>query len=404
MALHHNPRIVTDGLVLHLDAANTKSYKTLDTTTGWRLPSSMHIKGVLSSDTRTWSSEPEAQGGYSSVVLNKTFQPYENFEVIAYWARNYRGIAMIYGSNVSHEDFTGWASDSHGPYMGSLSNSGFPSGYSASYYGQYHSPIGGGGAATTGYWFKWARIGNVLSIQYSATSATGPWTNVEADGSCASTDKVIVGAGEASSTEVSDLEIISIINYSTYDLSGNGNGGTLVNGVSYDSDNGGSLAFDGTDDYIDCGEELPILTNYTISLVAYINEKGGLFSRSLGGSWTDERLVLHQYGVDTLTLCHSDGSTYSNTNSTSDLPLEEWVFIDVSWDGAYARFYFNGSLDVSQGFTHSTTNSGVKTWIGKVEGLTPNQFNGKIACAKIYNRALSATEVLQNYNALKGRF
>ena len=144
--------IINRGLIFHVDAGAPDSYPQNGTTfndisstttnsdfaTGWRQPSTFHIKGTLLNGGRVWSSEPST-GGYSAVVLDRTFNANEDFEVVAYWARDYRGIGIVYGTNVSHFDFNGYSADPTGPYGGNLTTSGFPNGYSATYHGQYHS-------------------------------------------------------------------------------------------------------------------------------------------------------------------------------------------------------------------------------------------------------------------------
>lgn len=189
-----------------------------------------------------------------------------------------------------------------------------------------------------------------------------------------------------------------------YDSSGQGNLGALTNSptrtASADCKVGACLSFDGTDDYVNAGTNVSATQSaYTISMWVYASAKGGIFSRSVGGSWVDERLVLHQYGSNKLQLTHSDGSAYSTVDSNADFPLSRWVFVTVTWDGSNAKFYFDGALDVTRALTQVTNHSGVKTWIGRVEGLTPDFFKGKIDDARIYNRALSATEISQLYDS-----
>jgi len=170
---------------------------------GWIRPSTSNIRGQLSQNNLAWKSEPDT--GYSAVIWNQVLTG--NFTLIAYWARNFRGIGMVYGSDISTSGFTGFSSDASGPYFGSLATSGFASGYSATYFGQYHAPISGGGSATTGYLFKWQRSGNTLTLQYSTTGVAGPWINFDTNSSVNinAGDKVICGAGEASGTEVVPL-------------------------------------------------------------------------------------------------------------------------------------------------------------------------------------------------------
>ncbi|MFA5795455.1 MAG: DUF2341 domain-containing protein [Candidatus Brocadiia bacterium] len=180
------------------DIANTMIN---DTETGFRAPVP---KGALSNGNRTWSTGPN----YSSVVLDKTFSN-RYFEMVTYWAHDYRGCGMIYGPSVNHADWTGWSNDSSGPYWGALNTSGFSSGYSGTFFGQYHAPIAGGGAATTAYWFRQRRLDDTLTLQYSTISATGPWINFTTSyrQSITVTDKVAVGMGEASSNQVAPLNV-----------------------------------------------------------------------------------------------------------------------------------------------------------------------------------------------------
>jgi hypothetical protein len=175
---------------------------------GWRQPSTYHIRGTVSG---TNNSIFSSGSGYTAVVYNYTFAPGEAFIVIAYWAHNYRGTGFVYGPNVKHTDFDGYSADGYGPYCGALNTSGFPNGYSATFFGQYHAPLASGGAATTGYWFKWQRSSNTLSLQYSTEGPSGPWTNFNSAGSTtiASTDAVCIVVGEAGDTEVSPLRLES---------------------------------------------------------------------------------------------------------------------------------------------------------------------------------------------------
>lgn len=186
----------------------TGNIEILDRGKGWRQPSTYHIRGTLSGTNNTIFS---AGSGYTAVVYNYTFHPGENFVLIAYWAHNYRGTGFVYGPTVNHEDFNGYSADGYGPYCGALNTSGFPSGYAATFFGQYHAPIANGGASTTGYWFKWERNGNTLTLQYSDVGPGGPWTNFTNSSSTtiASSDAVCIVVGEAGDTEVQPLRLES---------------------------------------------------------------------------------------------------------------------------------------------------------------------------------------------------
>ena len=205
-------------------STSTVSVTIDDVSTGWRLPSSWAwtAKRGLTNSGRYFASA--AVTGHTAVVVDKTFEG--DFEFIASWAHNYRAAGMVYGPNVSHADLEGYSIDGNGPYFGALNTSGFPNGYSASYMGQYHAPIQGGGAATTKYWFKWKRVGNILSLQYSTTE-NGTYTDIVSPVTINSNDKVVVGIGEAASSEAEILKIVSL----TYDedvFVGSGSGGASL--------------------------------------------------------------------------------------------------------------------------------------------------------------------------------
>lgn len=171
-----------------------------DKGSAWVLPSTYNIRGTISADGTQFS---PGTSNYTAVVYNKTFAPGEDFVVVAHWKHDYIGIGMVYGPNVSHLDFDGYSADGYGPYVGALNTSGFPNGYSATFFGQYHAPIQGSGGTipASGYWFKWQRKSNVLTLQYSTISADGPWTDFSSSYTVniQSTDRVCVLAGEAGS-------------------------------------------------------------------------------------------------------------------------------------------------------------------------------------------------------------
>jgi hypothetical protein len=81
-----------------------------------------------------------------------------------------------------------------------------------------------------------------------------------------------------------------------------------------------------------------------------------------------------------------------------------WHYIGVTFDGTNLRMYVDGILDNTSGtLTYSTT--GQNNFIGKSSHTgNENYTNGSMGMVHVYNRALSGAEVLQNYNATKGRF
>jgi len=182
------------------------------------------------------------------------------------------------------------------------------------------------------------------------------------------------------------------------DLSGNGNNGTLVNGVGYDSGNGGSLTFDGSNDYVDCGTfGVSYITVNTWVYRTSSTTNQGICRKQ--NSW-----AVSQYnGV--LQVAPGTSWTFYNTGYT--IPLNTWVNIAYTYNGSGTTgsqtVYINGSSIYS-----TTAGSGaisINSNAARI-GYDDNgwYWGGKIAQTQIYNRALSSDEVLQNYNAVKSRY
>lgn len=206
------------------------------------------------------------------------------------------------------------------------------------------------------------------------------------------------------------------------DLSGRGNTGTLTNGPTYNSSNGGSLTFDGTDDYIslpNAGIRNLLSTDCTISLICSYSTKVGLIfptligSMSFGGNWAGWRLV---FTASNRTLAFSNASGINGGNqSTLDFNYtfpdnaNQFTHVSCTWIASTKakNTYINGVLTNSTasstyGFGENTT-EGVRI-ASLSNGQGDNFFSGRVANTILYNRALTAAEIQQNFNALRGRF
>jgi len=178
---------------------------------------------------------------------------------------------------------------------------------------------------------------------------------------------------------------------SWYDLSGNGNTATLTNGPTFNSSNGGSIVFDGADDRVD-SINVSSLTNMTIELWIYDTRSSGqrdiLTYNGNSGAYTFNG-----------TSFRTDGNGLGGRlfNGVGNPPLNQWYrFCYVKNNELYINqtMYTGTGSDNSYG-TLSFANS--RSDVG-------NLLNGRISSIKIYNRNLTSTEILQNYNATKSRF
>lgn len=214
-----------------------------------------------------------------------------------------------------------------------------------------------------------------------------------------------------------------------FDLSGNNNNGTLINGVGYNSTNGGSLVFDGVNDYVTINDTNSLdLTELTISLwfnrgdilALAPGDQQNLFVKGNTNAAADGDNV--NYAIKLLG--PTGGGQYQWTNPSSGggvfsppaqvLFANQWynlVIIHVSTNTPVA--YLNGVEQTNWTMTGGSAsnplvaNSWRATIIGDGERLSGQlnaSFNGRMSLVKVYNRALTQQEVQQNFNATKGRF
>lgn len=181
------------------------------------------------------------------------------------------------------------------------------------------------------------------------------------------------------------------------DLSFSGNNATLYNGPTFNSSNGGSIVFDGTNDYCFAGPGLAITGNLTVAAwvrpTSFVNQ-GNIVAKSSNPGY---RMRFQSNGTFWM---------FSNANtitSPSAYTINNWFHTVGVFSSTGLRMYINGSLVQSNGTAFSPSYSASSFIVGGFS-TTQELFQGRIANVSVYNRALSATEVLQNFNAQKARF
>jgi len=196
------------------------------------------------------------------------------------------------------------------------------------------------------------------------------------------------------------------------DLSGQGNNGT-INGATYNSGNGGYLSFDGTNDYVTLPEIDISGDEVTFTVWNYGISNQYSFLLFLTGNSSNDRVlsvnVPYPYPYNTNQIYFDKGNTsgydrinFGVTNSEYQ-GWHHWAFTANASTGSM-KIYLDGVLKHSgTGKTRSlsTPADGVQN-IGSKDG---NSFHiGYVSQVLLYKRELSASEVLQNYNALKSRY
>ena len=189
------------------------------------------------------------------------------------------------------------------------------------------------------------------------------------------------------------------------DLSGRGNNGTLTNGPTYSSANGGSLVFDGSDDYVNCGNatSLSFTNNLTVSIWCSSNNAASYRSplmKSSNSSWADGFGYYQLSGIFAFYINQWNGAQIVSVSKAS-FSITNFV---ATYNGVNLKLYENGTLiQTGSSYTTNISNSSTNLEIGRGGGGSYN-WSGNIAQTQIYNRALSAEEVTQNFNALRSRF
>lgn len=199
------------------------------------------------------------------------------------------------------------------------------------------------------------------------------------------------------------------------DLSGNGYDGTLTNGPTYSSSNGGLIVFDGSDDYVvgvhnatldvtgDMTAECWFKLTSNRSDWVCLFSKGELTAGRTFGLWiyqvTDPGYFLFQRYEPV-------GAQYPGASITDTVRLDTWYQIVGVSSSTTLQLYLNGSLVATS--TYATASSYVSSTVpynvGTIEQQNAYSHAGEIPISRLYNRALTSEEVKQNFDAIRGRF
>jgi len=380
MSFYHQPKIVTDGLVLYLDAANYKSciqgnnlipgtgspYLSVSTwaENGWGGTSA----GYLDIDTSENALELTSINGWHDMHYDTSIR---DASVTIYfegkWKEAQSGIERSYFTN--------------GKSLGSLGS-----------------------------------IGNNY-IDLFDSSTFKPWTlsyNSSSEG------YVCIGSRNWDSSGLTDVLLIrnlkleidgstawspSIYDDGGYwrDLSSQNNDGVITDYPTFDTNNKGSLVFDTSNSvFINNFSPLNGATSATVDIIVK--------RHSIGSGqhilWADG-LVLIEMSTggtsNTRTRWQSDG-VWGGTGLLAGTDHTDWQNITVTYDYGVVCMYRNGMFGstYTDASIVSLTATDADVLIGR--RIESGSLDGQIPIVRAYNRALSASEILQNYNALRSRF
>ncbi len=452
--LQYSPKIVTDSLVMCLDASNNKSYPTTDlpvkgglvmwmdaaddstfsyssgtTVSQWRDKSGFNYHMVPVSAGPTRSSALNSR----KVLTFTTAQTIQNLSIdlrlvpyTVFVVSRFTGGAnnRVLTCNINATGVN-WLLGHHG---GTVND----------YYAEGWVYDSATAADTTWRMFMgdWAKVPDLASF-YSNGTALATDSNA-ANGAPYSLGINIytAGASETSNCEVAEIIIfnkrisdaerkqvhtylgqkwgISNTDRSIVDLAGNDDNGLFGNGTvanmpAYDYYNKGTLKFDGSNDYVSVGANA-ILRGNSISLGVFFKTINNGQSVQFIAGYGDTGVQGYWLGVvgGPIRFFVGNGSTSLQLNSGISPNNDQIYYVVGTYDGTNQRIYVDGVLMAS-----STSVNGSLSYtgmtdgflIGQVQGFTGGRYlTGNIYAMQVYNRALSAVEVAQNYEAQKSKF
>ena len=406
MGVSYNPQIVTNGLVCNFDIANQKSYspnvhpKPLDLYSWINTPTGHYC--TLSVDTTT-----------SSPVGNlnrplKMVQTGADTYTATYNASTWQLSPAVAGQTWT---VSVWVKASvsmtiEGCWIAELSSAG---GF-----------LAGGGSPYPTIGTNWTRI----SSTYTLVNASTAYVAVRLDGSQTLGSGIVWWDGlqlERSASMTTFNPNTNTNNVLVKDTSNTSNNGTLTNNPIYSA--AGYLTYTAASShYISLASvsNLQFLGVLPFSYEAWVyptinpgatawlgiicregNPGSGRDGYNLyftGSATTTTYFIFERYVAGT--------RSWAGNSVDSTLSVNKWSHLVATFDGYNMILYLNGTVLGTSGTTGSITNTTAVTNIGML-GPTPAttlNFTGRISATRIYNKALTATEVQQNFNAIRGRY
>jgi hypothetical protein len=395
VACHGGPKASPDGLVLALDGANFKSFKGEATTN--------EIVVV------TWGGDGSNQASFvkESVLITDENLKYKGYETYL-WSPGTSNNCYLNGADLSTSrtstvwTFSCYVKRQDGAPITSLN-----------VYMYY--PTSDGSAAGTiqdvgNGWYRISRTRTGTDNYLSLIGFTGFVTGHKYYLSGAQLEKKSYPTTFVATNTTRGTTVATGGGWA--DLSGRGNNGTLVNGVGENSANGGSLVFDGVNDYINIpfsASTMDFSKGQTICMwmrptTGSESARRNPYNQAYGGPGTlthePNRTINYYFGTN-----GGNTTPYVGRNSVFTVATNELAFISVTRDQTanVCRWYKNGQLISTQdaGGYASTANGSSPILIG-AGYVSP--FIGNIFYCKIYNRGLLPQEVQQNFIATKSRF
>ena len=217
---------------------------------------------------------------------------------------------------------------------------------------------------------------------------------------------ISAGPSGVSDGLVFQLDAANLRSYSGTGLTANGLvsgiGGTLVNGVGFGSTSKGFFIFDGSNDYVNVPSTSLIYGSSSRTMTSWsritTNNGSTYGSFAYGNSGSNQAFFIGVNGLNPFCGAWANDLTATSTF----ISLNTWFHTVCVYDGTTAFLYVNGILATSASKSWNTNNVG-RAYLGR-QVDNGQYWTGHIAQVQLYNRVLSATEILQVYNSQRTRF
>jgi hypothetical protein len=194
------------------------------------------------------------------------------------------------------------------------------------------------------------------------------------------------------------------------DLSGNGNNGTLVNGVGYSGSNLGSLVFDGVDDL--CRTTLPVSTLGTLftaciffNITSLTSSNGDAVSKRLISADSTSGSTKWCIGVTPSSDFLFGGAGGAEKTLRFPISLNQNYFVAIVHNTTTYSMWLNNEIKILNDTSNiNSSNSFGNISIACRPNTTDRLWTGNVFSCSMYNRALTAQEIQQNFNATKSRY
>lgn len=185
--------------------------------------------------------------------------------------------------------------------------------------------------------------------------------------------------------------------------------GTLYNAPLFGTDNGGNFDFDGTNDYYETGQRIISgLSAFSLEVWVKLDQTNSPMNVIYHEWYTNDNGVLLRVNTNLVQFYIRNSTNTANIGGSFDsfTDTTNWNQIVGTWDGTTLKVHVNGTAMsttyTGTGPVRSTTTN--NAFIGYYGNPAAYYLNGKISKLAIYNKALTTSEITQNYNALKNRF